>query len=284
MRTIIKYLKDSVFVILLIIGLLIIQALCDLSLPDYTSKIVNVGIQQSGIEDVSPRVIRESELDKLMLFMENDDRRFVRECYELLIKTSLSSDDYDKYVELYPDLVNEPLYRQKDDLSKETSEKLDDIFSEPIAVVSSFESGNTEIKNMQNSIISSFPADRIPLDADIFQILSVLPEEQLSVIRDKINAGFADIPESLVSQSGISYVTGEYEKIGIDVNRNQNRFITSTGIKMLSLAFVGGSATVLVAFFASRVAALLAKNLRKDVFSKVVSFSNNEFDKFSTAY
>ena len=283
MRTIIKYLKGSVFVILLIIGLLIIQALCDLSLPDYTSKIVNVGIQQSGIEDVSPRVIRESELDKLMLFMENDDRRFVRECYELLIKTSLSSDDYDKYVELYPDLVNEPLYRQKDDLSKETSEKLDDIFSEPIAVVSSFESGNTEIKNMQNSIISSFPADRIPLDADIFQILSVLPEEQLSVIRDKINAGFADIPESLVSQSGISYVTGEYEKIGIDVNRNQNRFITSTGIKMLSLAFVGGSATVLVAFFASRVAALLAKNLRKDVFSKVVSFSNNEFDKFSTA-
>lgn len=237
MRTIIKYLKGSIMVILLIIGLLIIQALCDLSLPDYTSKIVNVGIQQSGIEDVSPRVIRESELDKLMLFMENDDKKFVRECYELLNKTSLSSDDYDKYVELYPDLVNEPLYRQKDDLSKETREKLDDIFNEPIAVVSSFESGNTEIKNMQNSIISSFPADRIPPDADIFQVLSVLPEEQLSVIRDKINEGFAGIPESLVSQSGISYVKGEYERIGIDVNRNQNRFITSTGIKMLSLAF-----------------------------------------------
>lgn len=283
MSTIIKYLKGSVMVILLIIGSLIIQALCDLALPDYTSKIVNVGIQQSGIEDVSPRIIRQSEFNKLTLFMNEDDKEFVNKNYELLDKTTLSSEEYDEYLDLYPALANQPLYMQKGDLSKETREKLDDIFNEPIAVVSSFESGNTQIKNMQDEILKSFPADRVPPNADIFQILSVLPQEQLSAIRRNIYDSLKDIPESLVSQSGISYVKGEYEKIGIDVSKNQNRYITSTGIRMILLAFLGGIATVLVSFFASRVAALLAKNLRRDVFSKVVSFSNKEFDKFSTA-
>ena len=283
MRTIIKYLKGSVMVILLILVLLIIQALCDLALPDYTSKIVNIGIQQNGIEDVSPEIIRESELNKLMLFMDDDEKEFVMENYELLDKNSLSSDEYDEYLKLYPALVNETLYKEKDDLSKETIEELNDIFTEPIAVVSSFQSDNTQIKNMQSEIFSSFPADRLPANADIFQILSNLPQEQLAAIRQNIRTGLADIPESLASQSGISYVKSEYARIGIDVNRNQNKFIVSTGIKMLSLAFVGGAATVLVAFFASRVAALLAKNLRRDVFKKVVNFSNNEFDKFSTA-
>lgn len=283
MRTIIKYLKGSIMVILLIIGLLIIQALSDLSMPDYTSKIVNIGIQQSGIEEVAPKIIRESEYNKLMLFMDSNDKAFVESNYELLNKILLSPEEYDTYVDAYPDLVNEPLYKEKDDLSEETREKLDDIFTEPIAVVSSFESGNTEIKNMQSTILDSFTGDKIPQDADIYQILSMLPEDQLLLIRENIHESFANIPESLVSQSGISYVKSEYEKIGIDINRNQNRFITSTGVKMLLLAFVGGIATVLVSFFASRVAALLAKNLRKDVFKKVVSFSNNEFDKFSTA-
>lgn len=283
MRTIIKYLKGSVIVILVIIGLLIIQALCDLSLPDYTSKIVNIGIQQSGIEEVAPKIIRESEFDKLMLFMDKDEKEFVSSNYELLNKSTLSSDEYDKYVISYPDLINEPLYKEKNNLSKETREKLDDTFTEPIAVVSSFESGKTEIKNMQGAIMSSLPQGSVPEDADIFQILSVLPESQLLSIRENIRKGFENIPESLASQSGISYVKAEYEKIGISTSRSQTKYITSTGIKMLSLALVGGAATVLVAFLASRVAALLAKNLRKDVFEKVVNFSNNEFDKFSTA-
>ena len=283
MSTIIKYLKGSAMVILLIIGLLIIQALCDLALPEYTSKIVNVGIQQSGIEDVSPRIIRQSEYNKLILFMDDNDKEFVNENYELLDKNTLSSDEYDKYLDFYPELSNEPLYMQKEDLSKETREKLDDIFNEPIAVVSSFESGNTQIKNMQNEILRFFPADRVPQNADIFQILSVLPQEQLSAIRVNIYDSLKMVPESLISQSGISYVKGEYEKIGIDVSRNQNRYIISTGIRMILLALLGGTATVLVSFFASRVAALLAKNLRRDVFAKVVSFSNREFEKFSTA-
>ncbi|MDO5516125.1 MAG: ABC transporter ATP-binding protein [Clostridium sp.] len=283
MRTIIKYLKGSVMVILLIIGLLIIQALCDLSLPDYTSKIVNIGIQQSGIEEVAPKIIRESEYDKLMLFMDEDEKEFVNSNYELLNKSTLSSDEYDQYIIEYPDLKNEPLYKEKDNLSKETREKLDDIFTEPIAVVSSFQSGNTEIKNMQDEITSSLPQGSVPDDADIFQVLRVLPESQLLNIRENIRKSFENIPESLASQSGISYVKAEYEKIGINTNKSQTQYITQTGIKMLTLAFVGGAATVLVSFLASRVAALLAKNLRKDVFEKVVNFSNNEFDKFSTA-
>ena len=283
MRTIIRYIKGSVMVIILIIGLLIIQALSDLSLPDYTSKIVNIGIQQSGIQEVAPKILRESEYDKLILFMDSDDKVFVESNYELLNKMSLSTEEYDTYVDLYPDLVNEPLYKKKDGLSEGTREKLDDIFVEPIAVISSFERENTEIKNMKNMILASLPSNKIPQDANLYEILSMMPEDQLAIVKEKIHESFDNIPESLISQSGISYVKNEYEKIGIDINKNQNRFIISTGAKMLSLALVGGIATVMVSFFASRVAALLAKNLRKDVFEKVVNFSSNEFDKFSTA-
>jgi len=136
MFKLIKYLKNSVVPIIIIIGLLIVQAVCDLSLPDYTSNIVNVGIQQGGVEKVTPEVIRKSQLEKLELFISEEDRIEIKSNYTLLDKDSLSDEEYNKYVKKYPSLENEGVYKlttKKKD--KETIEKLNGIFARPMLVV-----------------------------------------------------------------------------------------------------------------------------------------------------
>lgn len=282
MTTIIKYLRRFTGVILVIIVLLIIQALSDLSLPQYTSDIVDVGIQQEGIKEIAPKIIRESELNKLMLFMSEDDKNYVKDNYTLLIKENLPQIEYDKYVKSYPELKNTSLYKENS-VDKETSKNLDNIFSKAIAIVENLENNQDMAKAFQSRVINSMPEGMVGDDADIFQLLSMLNQSELNTIVNSINDQLGNIPEMLLSQAGISYVKNEYKAIGIDTDKEQISYIFSAGIKMIGVALIGGISVVLVSFFASRVAAGIAKNLRKDIFKKVISFSNNEFDRFSTA-
>ena len=282
MTTIIKYLRRFTGVILVIIVLLIIQALSDLSLPQYTSDIVDVGIQQEGIKEIAPKIIRESELNKLMLFMSEDDKNYVKDNYTLLIKENLPQIEYDKYVKSYPELKNTSLYKENS-VDKETSKNLDNIFSKAIAIVENLENNQDMAKAFQSRVINSMPEGMVGDDADIFQLLSMLNQSELNTIVNSINDQLGNIPEMLLSQAGISYVKNEYKAIGIDTDKEQISYILSARIKMIGVALIGGISVVLVSFFASRVAAGIAKNLRKDIFKKVISFSNNEFDRFSTA-
>ncbi len=282
MATIIKYLRRFTGVILVIIALLIIQALSDLSLPQYTSDIVDIGIQQEGIKEIAPKVIRESELNKLMLFMNEDDRDYVKDNYILLIKDNLPQTEYEQYSDQYPELKNVPLYKQNK-ADKETEKKLDDIFAKPITIVENFENNKEMADAFQNNIVGAMPEGMVGDGTDIFQLLGMLPKEQRNKIVSEINDNLSEVPEMLLSQAGISYVKNEYKVIGIDTDAEQINYIFSSGVKMIGVALVGGLSIVLVSFFASRVAAGLAKILRKDIFKKVISFSNNEFDKFSTA-
>lgn len=282
MTTIIKYLRQFMGVILVIIILLIIQALSDLSLPQYTSDIVDVGIQQSGIKQIAPKIIRESELDKLMLFMDENDKNYVEDNYTLLMKDNLPQIEYEKYVQLYPELRNVSIYKQNS-IDKEDEKKLDGIFLKAITVVDNLENNKEMAEELERKIILSMPEGMVGDNADIFQLLNMIPKSDLNNIVSTINNEFENVPEKLLFQAGISYVKSEYEVVGIDTNKEQISYIFNTGIKMLAVALIGGASIVLVSFFAARVAAGLAKNLRKDVFKKVVSFSNNEFNKFSTA-
>ena len=282
MTTIIKYLRQFMGVILVIIILLIIQALSDLSLPQYTSDIVDVGIQQSGIKQIAPKIIRESELDKLMLFMDENDKNYVEDNYTLLMKDNLPQIEYEKYVQLYPELRNVSLYKQNS-IDKEDEKKLDCIFLKAITVVDNLENNKEMAEELERKIILSMLEGMVGDNADIFQLLNMIPKSDLNNIVSTINNEFENVPEKLLFQAGISYVKSEYEAVGIDTNKEQISYIFNTGIKMLAVALIGGASIVLVSFFAARVAAGLAKNLRKDVFKKVVSFSNNEFNKFSTA-
>ncbi|MBA8967228.1 ATP-binding cassette subfamily B protein [Clostridium butyricum] len=283
MATIIKYLKRFTGIILLIIVLLIIQALTDLALPQYTSDIVDIGIQQNGIKEIAPKVIRESELNKLILFMDDEDKNYVDDNYTLIVKENLPEIDYEKYLKVYPELKNTPLYKENLINDRESQERLDEIFTKPITIVENIENNREMSEGLEKVIVENMPEGMVGDNMNVFQLLGILPKDVRDNIVEKINGNFNNMPQTLLSQAGISYVKNEYKAIGIDTDKEQINYIFNSGIKMIGLALIGGISIVLVSFFASRVAASLAKILRKDVFEKVLSFSNVEFDKFSTA-
>ncbi|MDU4658710.1 MAG: ABC transporter ATP-binding protein [Clostridium butyricum] len=278
-----KYLKRFTGIILLIIVLLIIQALTDLALPQYTSDIVDIGIQQNGIKEIAPKVIRESELNKLILFMDDEDKNYVDDNYTLIVKENLPEIDYEKYLKVYPELKNTPLYKENLINDRESQERLDEIFTKPITIVENIENNREMSEGLEKVIVENMPEGMVGDNMNVFQLLGILPKDVRNNIVEKINGNFNNMPQTLLSQAGISYVKNEYKAVGIDTDKEQINYIFNSGIKMIGLALIGGISIVLVSFFASRVAASLAKILRKDVFEKVLSFSNVEFDKFSTA-
>ena len=274
MLKLLKYLKKSIVPILVIVLFLIGQAVCDLSLPDYTSKVVNVGIQQGGVENPVPDVIRATEMDKLMLFMNESDKNTVLSNYNHLDKASLSDRDL---------TGDEPIY-ELNTKDKKTIEELSNIFGKPMLIVEGFESDSKETKKMKEQMMANLPPQMIQNgDVDVFQVFSLMPEEELSEMRKTIDEKFSDMPDSIITQSAISYVKGEYKNLGIDTDKLQTNYMFLAGAKMLGIALLSALATIVVGFLGARVAATLGKNLRSKVFNKVMSFSNTEMDKFSTA-
>ena len=265
-----KYLKPFIASITIVIVLLFIQAISELSLPDYMSNIVNVGIQQGGIENSVPEVIRESEFEKLSIFMDGSDYNFVKENYKIINKEDLSEKELDKYINKYPGLENETLL-EINTKDEDTLEKINSLLSKPELIISGLESG--EFNEKMN----------LPEGADPFEMLSMLPKENLNSIIENVNSQFEEMPESMLEQAAVSFVKNEYSEIGINTDKLQTNYIILAGIKMLGIALISMLAAIIVGLISSRIAAGLSKNLRRDVFKKVTTFSNAEFDKFSTA-
>ena len=278
MFKLIKYLKKSTMSILVIIALLVVQALCDLALPDYTSKIVNVGIQQGGVENAVPEVIRKSEMDKVLLFMSSEDKDKVLDNYKLVEKDNLTEEDTKNYSKLDEDIYK---LNTKDE---DKIEELNKILGKPILTVSGLENDSDETKAMKEEMMSNLPPQMTQGgNVDIFQVFSMMPEEQLKQVKDKIDEQFSEMPDSIISQAAISYVKDEYEVIGIDMDKAQINYILVSGAKMLGIALLGAIVSIIVGFIASKVAAKTSMELRSNIFKKVMSFSNSEMDKFSTA-
>lgn len=280
MIKIIRYLKPFVASIFVVICLLFVQAMCDLALPDYMSHIVNVGIQQGGVENAVPKVIRKSEFDKIKLFMNEDDRKKVESSYILLDKQDLSKGELESYSKDYPKLDKEPLYKlnTKD---KDLISELNTIFGKPILITQAIEKGGMSALNsgMQGNKVPT----KLPANTDPFVIISKMPQNQINAMKEKSNEKLKNMPESMVTQSAVTFLHNEYKTIGINTDKLQSNYILMAGGKMLLLALASMVATVIVGLLAARVAAGLGRNLRKKVFRKVTSFSNSEFDKFSTA-
>lgn len=272
MTKIFKYLKKYSGTVIVIIMLLLVQALSDLTLPQYTSKIVDVGIQQGGIESPVPKVIRTSEMDKLFLFVTKEDKDIVLENYNSLENASLSKEGIQG---------EEPVYELKDDAD---IKELSSILSKPMIVVSGLESDSDEAKAMKEKMMKNMPPQMTAGgDVDMFKVFSMMPESEFGKIKDSINEEFNKLPEMMTSQAAISYVKAEYDSLGIDTGKLQNNYIIFAGIKMLGIALISVFAMITVTFLASRVAASVGRGLRGSVFNKVMSFSNAEMDKFSTA-
>lgn len=271
MFKIFRYLKPFIVSIVAVVMLLVVQAVCDLSLPDYTSNIVNVGIQQSGIENAVPKVIRESELNKNTLFMNNSDKEKVEESYTLLDKNKLSKEEYDKEVKAYPALKNQPIYKlnTKDEA---TIDELNKIMSKSMMRVAGIEMASKK---------GAIP--NIPQNMDVWTVLEQMPTDQLNQMTKEIDKSINKLDDSMLTQASINSVKAEYEKVDLDIEKLQTNYIFKSGGVMLLVALISMAATVTVGFLAAKIAAGMGKNLRKDVFRKVVGFSNVEFDKFSTA-
>lgn len=284
MLKIMKYLKKSAVSVVAIIILLLIQALCDISLPDYTSKIVNVGIQQGGIENAVPEVIKENELKRLLMFVDNDDKDTVEDAYTLVKSGDTSDENYDEYVEKYPKLETENVYVLKE-IDKEKNEKLNEILGKPEMALLAIEKDGEESKKIKEGILKMMPpqAAMVMKDKSLIEIMKTMSEEQLDSIRKEMFKKFDSMPDSIITQSAIAYVNNEYKSIGIDLDNLQNKYILKSGGQMLGIAILSMFVTIIVTYLAAKVAATLGKILRNNVYEKVMSFSNEEMKKFSTA-
>ena len=255
MLKVLKNLKESWISVIAIILLLIVQATGDLTLPDYTSKIVNVGIQNGGIEDVAPDVIRKTTMDSLLLFTEDDDK--ILSDYKEISKENLSEDEYNKLVKKYPALENETLYKLNK-ISNSEKEELNSIMTKPLMITAYL--NNEEMATQNKTQLISNPT-------------------MLSSINEKIDS----MQDSILEQAAIQEVKEEYKAIGINMDNLQNRYILMAGLKMLGISFIIMASAILIMCLSARVGAKLAKTLREKVFKKVLSFSNKEFSEYSTA-
>ena len=266
MKNLFKYAAEHWKTLIAIIIVLFIQAYCDLSLPAYTSDIVNVGIQQGGVEDQVPEAISVDEMNRLLLFVPSEDQETVLGAYE----EDNSTYDVEAYV-------------MKEDISEEDISSLEKILAYPMMMTAGFESGSDMTAQIEEQMKASLPEGTAQEEMTVFDIMQMMPEEQREAMVDTMEEQMTDMPDTILDQAAVSYVGTVYENLGINMDDLQIHYLLTTGGKMAGLAFLGMAASVLVGFMASRVGAATGRDLRGRVFHKVVGFSNNEFDHFSTA-
>lgn len=270
-----KYLKPFIGLIIAAVILLFGQAMADLSLPDYMSNIVNTGIQQGGIETAIPKAMRVSQMDRLTIFLNADEKSEVIKNYTLIDKANV---DYDKYVKDYPALEKESIY-VLNKIDKTEIDRLNPIIGKALLTVTGVE----KMKESAKDGVINFNGNNIPANTDLFAMFAKLPAEQRAKLTEDTNSKFTALGDSMVVQAASASVKAEYALLGMDTDKIQSNYILKNGAFMLVISLLSAIATVLVGLLASRTAAGLSRNLRKDVFKKVESFSNTEFDKFSTA-
>ena len=252
MLKVFKYLKSSIFSVLAVILLLFVQAYLDLTLPDYTSRIVNVGVQQGGIENAAIEQIGEDTLNTLVLFMDTKDQEYILDQYE-------KADTY----------KGEAIYELKEDSD---TEKVSSIMAEPMMILSYAE---------QNSDSSdSNVSFNLPEGVSLLDALSMMSDDQREAMLRNVDEQVKDIPDSIVDQAAVSFVQSEYQRIGVDTDSIQTMYILKVGLIMLGIAFAAMAVGVLIVFIGSRMAARLARTLRHKVFTKVVGFSKNEIKTY----
>ena len=282
MRRIFKYFKPFLGSLLLAILLLFIQANADLALPDYMSHIVNVGIQQGGVENALPEAMRVTTWEHLALFLTEDDQQQVLAHYTLVEPGSAAATTYQ---DQYPTVAQEPIYVLQP-VDKATQDKLEALLSRPLLMVAGLEmmAQNPQQAAAMLPNLGGFNLAQLPPGTDIFTLLARLPESRRLALPQVIDDRFEAIGgEKAIIQAATRAVRAEYEALGMDMARIQNVYILRVGGIMLLVALVSALATITVGLLAARIAAGLARNLRHSLYQRVMQFSGAEFNRFSTA-
>ncbi|MEZ4643524.1 MAG: ABC transporter ATP-binding protein [Chloroflexota bacterium] len=275
-----RYLKPYMFMFVASVILLFVQANLDLSLPDYLSQIVNTGIQQNGIASPVPEAMRQETLERLTLFLSEDEETAVRAAYTLVEPGSAAADTY---VETYPLVADEAIY-VRNDISQDEIDALSTPIAKALLVVSALEQAmeNPEAAAQMGGD-GAFDLSQLPAGLDLFTVLERLPAAQRTQLADGINERFATLGEKMISQTAVVSVRAEYEALNMNVEQLQSSYILRTGAIMLLITLLSVIATISVGYLSARIAAGVGRDLRSDVFRKVENFSGTEFDKFPTA-
>jgi len=276
-----KYLKPFIPQIVIAIVLLFVQAVSDLSLPNYLSKIVNVGIQQGGVENAAAKAIRQSQMAHLTLFMGADDQAAVLKHYTLV---DTLSPDYSKYVKDYPALANGPIY-VLNNIDQAEIEKLNPLMAKAWLAVSSIDQiiADPAKAASMGQASGGFDFSKLPTGADPYLLLSQLPAQSRATMLDAMTKKFSALGVNMITQAAVGAVKNEYAALGMNIADLQLSMIINIGLLMLLISLLSGVCTVAVGYLSARVAAGLARDLRRYVFRKVESFSNAEIDQFTTS-
>ena len=284
--------------VIIILALLVVQAMCDLALPSYTSDIIDVGIQNSGVEHVVPEKITEEELQTAQFIMTDDEADVWKNLYK----------EKDGYYEL-KDLSEDKLNQADEELTVplimnyQMSAMEVDTFKKSIAAQMGMDEAQLadmsveQIGQMMHVELESFMQEKEDDDGntktvecvDVRSVFSAMlqsgtmTKDQLLSMRDDMEDTIDAMGSSLVKSMGVAYAVSADKAAGVDIDQVQKDYLWMSGLKMVGMALLMGVVTVLVGFFASRVGAGIGRDLRDKVFKRVVRFSNAEMDRFSTA-
>ena len=238
-----KYLKGFTLPLIFLVIILGVRVVAELELPTYTSNIVDIGIQQKGIKDAVPNKISEKSLNTLELFMTDDEVKKVK-------------NNYKKDGNIY----------NLNNISDDVRNELNDIFKETMTVVLGAKKQNTDLTQVEQGIK-----------------LGAVDKNTLVEQRKKTVSSLGNASDMMLKQAGISFVKEEYNEVGINTNEIRNSYLKEVGLMMIFMTFISGLGSIISNFISSRISAKVAFNLREKLYNKVLSFSKQDIDKFSTA-
>ena len=283
MLKVLKNLKKSFWSVVVIILLLIVQAQADLNLPDFTSRIVNEGIQFGGIEKAVPQIISKQDLENILIFSEDDDK--ITENYTLVGESPSKEQEkvLKKYLGKDFDIELESIYVLNDiDSSKE--DELAKLMAGPLMEFATVTSEDTAAQ-IKTAMMSKVPEEQKAVleNMSILDIIKSMPEEQRKSVLEQFTKQVDEMQDSIKEQAAITEIKNLYKDLGVDTDKLQNNYILVTGLQMLGVALISMVSAITIMLLSARVAAKLGKTLREKVFRKVLSFSTGELNRFSTA-
>ncbi len=275
MLKLMKFLKPFLTLILIAVVLLFIQAYADLSLPDYMADIVNVGIQQNGVDSAIPEVMTSEDMENILLVSNESERSLISSSYDIIDN---NDERYEKISKYYKNITNEEIYVLSDQ-DKDADNILEPIIAKKVLAIS----------GLEKALAGELPAGTtmgeftFPEGVDLTTFLSMITPEQSLMMVTMINEQFVSLGDKMVIQAASTSLQKDYEELGLDLEVLQRNYILVAGAWMLLFTLLGATCTIGVGYLAAKIAAGLGKNLRSMIFAKVSSFSNSEIDKFSTA-
>lgn len=282
MKNILKYLKPYVFVLIVTVILIYIQAMGNLRLPDYMADIVNIGIQSSGIEDATPKAISENSLELLKNFMTEEDKAIVEENY-ILLRADSNDEITKNYIEEYPLLKDSNIYILNEDSAgnEDVMEKLDSIFMVTdkvvVDVITHLElpMANTEGENTSSSAKFNF--------GELSKIMPLVLNSMTPELLENSIETAKNMEETMLSQVALAFTKAFYTEVGLEIEEIQSNYMFKIGAIMIATTLIIITASIAVGYIAAKLSAAVARNLRQDIFEKVQKFSEKEFAKIGAS-